>query len=620
MGVHLERIEIKRFRGIKEYNIDNLGRWSSITGPNSTSKSSIINAISFLGSSRMHEVSDIPSWIKPTDVNLLEVPIEITYLFRLNKSFEKLMSDSRVVEALVPMYEIQLERIPENNATDPYRSSLKKALTSLKIKTPLGNTLRDALYKTLRHDVEPHPKHRPYQPLFHSNGELKMPEEIFRDSKFLNIIFRLTLSNGPEISFSLLDERKNSLVADETFIHLLHHQDAIDSEISLAYVIGVVFIKSIIGIPLNNTEINIPQAILAQDGSNTRQYIEYCLAHHPNILENVAENFKRVFGQPIQLKKASLGSSIEENEILVKIEENIEWFSIGKLSDGMFHVLRILLQLASSKKGDIIIIDEPELHLHPGAARCLKEILHEKCSEIQIICTTHSPVFIDPSITDIIILNQNIDGYIKPKVLDAKEVDIALAELGSSGLDSLLFDVVIWVEGPSDKVYMEKWLHLLRNEFKNINNSQIGILPYGGKSMINYLNIEEIKLINRKSAFVIDSDKKSRSDEIEPHISHFISQCNKNGIYCWKTKRRSIENYIPIDVLEKKLNLESGMLSISQYDDVIEKLKEVGRNYDKGKVKLAKTVTPSITIEHIKQDKEFYNELKNLIKNLNTET
>ena len=69
MGIHLEKIEIKRFRGIRKYIIDDLGKWCSITGPNSTSKSAIISAISFLGSNRMHEVSDIPSWINPTEVN-----------------------------------------------------------------------------------------------------------------------------------------------------------------------------------------------------------------------------------------------------------------------------------------------------------------------------------------------------------------------------------------------------------------------------------------------------------------------------------------------------------------------------------------------------------------------
>ena len=112
---HLEKIEIKRFRGIKEYTIDNFKGWTSITGPNSTGKSSIISGISFLGSNSMPDVSDIPSGFKPTDGDPLKVPIEITYFFRLNKKFNELISDSRIVETLIQMYDLELLKDPSQN-------------------------------------------------------------------------------------------------------------------------------------------------------------------------------------------------------------------------------------------------------------------------------------------------------------------------------------------------------------------------------------------------------------------------------------------------------------------------------------------------------------------------
>lgn len=615
MGVHLEKIEISTFRGISHYSIDNLKGWTSITSPNSTGKSSIINAISFLGSNRMHESSDIPSWFKPTEVNPREVPFEITYRFKLNKSFEKLMSDERIVENLVSTYEWQLKHIPEKNENEPYTTSLRYALMDLE-KKPLGKILKDALYETIRDLFERFPNYDPYKPLFDSANLFKMPEEIFKDARFLQITLSLTISDGPDISFSLLDEQANPLIVDEVFFHWLNHQHAINDVITLSFVIGAVFIKCVINPSLGMPEVPLPPTILASDGSNIRQYLGYCLAHHPNILKKVTNDFERVFGQAIQFKMTPPGSSFEEDEILIEMSGRNGWFPIYKLSDGMFHVLRILLQLASCNKGDILVIDEPELYLHPGAARCLRDILVERISEIQIICATHSPIFIDPYVVDIIILNKNIDDIIKPQILEAKGVDLALSELGSSGLDALLYDIVIWVEGPSDKVYLERWLQIFQNELKNLTNPQVGILPYGGKSMLRHLEIEEIKSINRKSIFVIDSDKKAVNDEIDSHTNDFISKCNENGIYCWTTKKREIENYIPVDILREKLNLNSDMLSISEYDDVIEKLKEVGKNFNK--VKLAKTVAPSITIEHIKKDEEFYNELKDLIKNLNT--
>lgn len=93
MSLHLDKIEINRFRGIEEYTIKSFGNWSSITGPNSSNKSTIVNAISLLGSNRMHDLSDIPSWYDPNQVNPREVPIKVKYLFRLNESFDKMISD-----------------------------------------------------------------------------------------------------------------------------------------------------------------------------------------------------------------------------------------------------------------------------------------------------------------------------------------------------------------------------------------------------------------------------------------------------------------------------------------------------------------------------------------------
>ena len=197
---------------------------------------------------------------------------------------------------------------------------------------------------------------------------------------------------------------------------------------------------------------------------------------------------------------------------------------------------------------------------------------------------------------------------IVPQILESKEIDLALSELGATGLDALLYDVIIWVEGPSDKIYIEKWLNLLLNENDATIRSQIGILPYGGKSILMHLKIEDIKLINRKSIFIIDSDKKSEDDEIDPGTSNFISNCHKNDIPYWLTERRAIENYIPINILERKLNISPGILQITKYDNVCESLKRVGRN-NIGKVELAKKIASEMTIQNIKEDQEFYEEI-----------
>lgn len=612
MGIHLTKIEISTFRGVDKYIVDNLGMWSSITGRNSTSKSSIIDAISFLCSNRMHEFSDIPSIFEPAKVNLKNVEIEINYLFKLNKNFDELMDDEKIIETLVLIYNNQLSNLPE---VSDYRPYLEKALHSLNTEKPLSNILKKSLYEAIRCDIEQFPDHPPYKPIFNSNGFHKMPEQIFKETQFLKVILKLSHSDGADFKFYLLDKNKEIIVSDEVFYHWLQNQDAIDSEITLAYVIGAVFIKSVTSSLCRKTEIWVPPTILAPDGSNLKQYIEYCLVYNPKIFEKTSHYFRSVFDYEVFLKKRTIGSEFK-NELVIKLGESGEWFPFDNLSNGMFNLLKILLQIASSRNGDIILIDEPELHLHPGAKKRLRDILFERKDNTQIITVTHSPIFLDTSFVDTIILHQNIENSIKPQILNSNKIDLALSELGSSGLDALLYDVVIWVEGPSDKIYLERWLDLLKKDSDVLLSSQIGILPYGGKSNLLHHKVEELKMINRKSIFIIDSDNKSENETIDPNLNRFISQCNDNDIHCWVTERREIENYIPIEIFNKVLRIPPNMLFISKYDDVFEKLKQMGRNYENDKVKLAKELAPFITINHIKEDSKFYDELEKLFNYL----
>lgn len=64
------------------------------------------------------------------------------------------------------------------------------------------------------------------------------------------------------------------------------------------------------------------------------------------------------------------------------------------LGDGVITVIRILLQLYVAKSNPIII-DEPELSLHPSAQRKLLKVLAEYSQKRQIIISTHSPYMVN---------------------------------------------------------------------------------------------------------------------------------------------------------------------------------------------------------------------------------
>ena len=137
---------------------------------------------------------------------------------------------------------------------------------------------------------------------------------------------------------------------------------------------------------------------------------------------------------------------------------------------------------------------------------------------------------------------RNISG-IAHSVLDA---------LGASGADLLQCNGVVWVEGPSDVVYLEKWLDMYasENEFpawRRGRNFEFQI--YGG-SILDSLclikdgssssEIENNKLVemfsfSRNAFIIIDSDAVKKADgtvvdqsnffEAKQHIKKQIKSC-----------------------------------------------------------------------------------------------
>lgn len=64
------------------------------------------------------------------------------------------------------------------------------------------------------------------------------------------------------------------------------------------------------------------------------------------------------------------------------------------MGDGYWSIFTIIDTLYDSKKGDVIVIDEPELSLHPAFQKRVVKLLEEFSKDKQIIITTHSPYFV----------------------------------------------------------------------------------------------------------------------------------------------------------------------------------------------------------------------------------
>ncbi|MBZ9863270.1 ATP-dependent nuclease [Mesorhizobium sp. CA12] len=239
----------------------------------------------------------------------------------------------------------------------------------------------------------------------------------------------------------------------------------------------------------------------------------------------------------------------------------------------------------------VLSLEEPENNLHPALLRRLLNFLARRREEkkFSLIVSTHSPIGIDWSTkrSDTQIVHIKHDG-----VAASAKVAIGygrgreiLDDLDIRASDILQANGVIWVEGPSDRIYMNNWITL--NASGQLKEGvHYSIMFYGGKLLSHLHGLapgEGDKLIsllalNRNAALLIDSDrhrgkpasegKKARKPRM--HLNDTKLRLKQEfetlGGYVWITEGREVENYIPPRVLDK---LAGGTLKADCYDDIV---------------------------------------------------
>ena len=151
------------------------------------------------------------------------------------------------------------------------------------------------------------------------------------------------------------------------------------------------------------------------------------------------------------------------------------------------HELLILLAAAVSLEGSICCIEEPEIHFHPRLQREFVDVLIRETQNIYLV-STHSPTLINLRATlptaqarQVQVIHTRIEaGATKGRSVLSDEQGVSvLVDLGVKASDLLQANCVVWVEGPSDQIYLKHWLGLVEPEL--ITGIHYSIMFYGGR-------------------------------------------------------------------------------------------------------------------------------------------
>jgi predicted ATPase len=65
------------------------------------------------------------------------------------------------------------------------------------------------------------------------------------------------------------------------------------------------------------------------------------------------------------------------------------------MSDGLLRALGLILAVYQPNRPSVVVIEEPEASIHPGALGVILDLLRHASKRMQVIVTTHSPDVLD---------------------------------------------------------------------------------------------------------------------------------------------------------------------------------------------------------------------------------
>lgn len=202
----------------------------------------------------------------------------------------------------------------------------------------------------------------------------------------------------------------------------------------------------------------------------------------------------------------------------------------------------VIIYFALDSANNLLLIEEPENHLHPDMQRRLLRFLKNATPPFkQFILSTHSSVFLDGTLVDRVFLSRFEDG--KVNVSDATSRANVLRTLGYSVNDNLVSDLIILVEGAKDKAFLEEFFVKMRWDERY--NIKIWIL--GGDGMVN----QDLSAFRQDYKLVALVD---RDDQSHRNRETFANRCADFNIQFTRLQRYSIESYFSATALNEVFN------------------------------------------------------------------
>ncbi len=182
-------------------------------------------------------------------------------------------------------------------------------------------------------------------------------------------------------------------------------------------------------------------------------------------LVEAIEKFHTISGFNLKLKLLDNWKPFS-NAFFGTEKENLQSIPLNQLGSGYEMIFSLIYSYYLSKKGNkklIVLIDEPELHLHPKLQSDFIELLLEFSKDSQIILSTHSPLFIKQAMSNnkvqvrILSNTENSVSVANPDLavlpyVSANEVNFIAFNLATEEYHNELYERLMQLTATSNKI------------------------------------------------------------------------------------------------------------------------------------------------------------------------
>jgi len=262
--------------------------------------------------------------------------------------------------------------------------------------------------------------------------------------------------------------------------------------------------------------------------------------------------------------------------------DSVDTLSAGAKSIYILSLLEAYVD-ENSNLSSIIMIEDPEIYLHPQLQKTASEILYRLSKKNQVIFSTHSPNMIfnfkSTQINQVV-----LDKDYNTTISDNKDINRILDDLGYSASDVMNVNFVFIVEGKQDSNRLPLLLKKYYSEVYNDDGTlqRISIITTNSCTNIKtYANLKYINQLYLKDQFLMirDSDGKKPETLVKQLCSYYSDRAKEDPQNIPRITRKNVlvlkyysfENYF----LNPKIMAKIGVIKTEEdfYNILLAKFK-----------------------------------------------